>query len=115
MNNNEMNLTIFLDLRKAFDAVDYSIFIKKLYSYGIADRAGDWLESYLKNRTQIYTLNGNKSQPKKVTNGISHGSCLGPLLFIIYLNDVENSLQYSRTSTYADDTNVTVASNDINR
>ena len=76
-------------------------------------RAGDWFESYLKNRTQFCTLNGNKSKPKKVTCGMPQDSCLGPLLFIIYLNDFENSLQYSRVSSYADDTNMTVASNDI--
>ena len=110
-----MNLAIFLDLRKAFDTVDHSILIKKLNSYGIVDRTGDWFESYLTNRTQFYTLNGNKSKQRKVTCGIPQGSCLGPLLFIIYLNDFENSLQYSRASIYADDTNVTIASDDIQR
>ena len=110
-----MNLAIFLDLRKAFDTVDHSILIKKLNSYGIVDRTGDWLESYLTNRTHFCTLNGNKSKQRKVTCGIPQGSCLGPLLFIIYLNDFENSLQYSRASIYADDTNVTIASDDIQR
>ena len=115
MDNNKMNLAIFLDLRKAFDTVDHSILIKKLNSYGIVDRTGDWFESYLTNRTQFCTLNGNKSKQRKVTCGIPQGSCLGPLLFIIYLNDFENSLQYSRASIYADDTNVTIASDDIQR
>ena len=101
-----MNLTIFLDLRKAFDTVDHTILIKKLNSDGTEDRAGDWFESYLTNRTQFCTLNGNKSKPKKVTCGIPQGSCVGPLLFIIYLNDFENSLQYSKASIYPDDTNV---------
>ena len=93
-----MNLAIFLDLRKAFDTVDHSILIKKLNSYGIVDRTGNWFEFYLTNRTQFCTLNGNKSIQRKVTCGIPQGSCLGPLLFIIYLNDFENSLQYSRAS-----------------
>ena len=110
-----MNLAIFLDLRKAFDTVDHSILIKKLNSYGIVDRTGDWFESYLTNRTQFCTLNGNKSKQRKVTCGIPQGSCLGPLLFIIYLNDFENSLQNSRASIYADGTNVTIASDDIQR
>jgi len=110
-----MNLAIFLDLRKAFDTVDHSILIKKLNSYGIVDRAGDWFESYLTNRTLFCTLNGNKSKQRRVTCGIPQGSCLGPILFIIYLNDFENSLQYSRASIYADDTNVTMASDDIQR
>ena len=115
IDNNQMNLTIFLDLRKAFETVDHNIFIQKLNSYGTADRAGDWFESYLKNRTQFCTLNRNNSKPKKVTCGIPQGSCLGPLLFIIYLNDFGNSRQYSRASIYADDKNVTVASKDIKR
>ena len=110
-----MNLAIFLDLRKAFDTVDHNILIKKLNSYGIVDRTGGWFECYLSSRTQFCTLNGNKSKQKKVTCGIPQGSCLGPLLFIIYFNDFENSLQYSRASIYADDTNVTIASDDIQR
>ena len=115
MDNNKMYLAIFLDLRKAFDTVDHNILIKKLNSYGIVDRTGDWFESYLSNRTQFCTFNGNKSKQRKVTCGIPQGSCLGPLLFIIYLNDFDNSLQYSRASIYADDTNVTIASDDIQR
>ena len=78
-----MNLAIFLELGKDCDTMDHSIPMKKLNSYGIVDTAGDWFESYLKSRTQFYTLNGNKSKPKKVTYGIPVGSCLFPLLFII--------------------------------
>ena len=115
MDNNRMNLAIFLDLRKAFDTVDHNILIKKLNSYGIVDRTGDWFESYLSNRAQFCTLNGNKSKQRTVTCGIPQGSWLGPLLFIIYLNHFQNSLQYSRTSIYADDINVTIASDDIQR
>ena len=113
MDNNKMNLTIFLDISKAFDTVDNNILIKKLNSYGIADDNSAWFESYLTNRTQYCSLNGVKSKPRKVICGITLGSCLGPLLFIIYLNDFENSLQNSRASIYADDTNVTIASNDV--
>ena len=113
MGKNKMNLTIFLDLRKTFDTVDHSILIKKLNSCGIANRTGGWFESYLTNRYQFCTLNGNKSEPRKVTCGLHQGSCLGPLLFIICLNDFEKSLQFSRACIYADDTNVTAASNDI--
>ena len=58
MDKNKINLTIFLDLRKAFDAVDHGIVLKKLNSYGIADRAGNWFQSYLENNTQFCTLNG---------------------------------------------------------
>ena len=92
MDNNKMNLTIFLDLRKAFDTVDHNILIEKLNSYGVVDLTGGWCESYLSNRTQFCTLNGNKSKPRKAKCVIPQGSCFGPLLFTIYLNNFENSL-----------------------
>ena len=60
IDNDKMNLAIFLDLRKALDTVYHNIFIKKLNSYGIVDRTGGWFECYLSNRTQFCTLNGNK-------------------------------------------------------
>ena len=66
------------------------------------------------NKAQFCTLNGNKSRTRKVTCGIPQGSYLGPFLFIIHLNDCKNSLQYLKASIYADNTNVTIASNDIN-
>ena len=64
MDNNKMNLTIFLDVRKAFDTVDHNIIIKKLNSYCIIDRTGGWFESYLSNRTQFCTVNENKSKQR---------------------------------------------------
>ena len=67
MDNNKMNLAIFLDLRKAFDTVDHNMLIKKLSSYGIIDQTGSWFESYLSNRTQFCTLNGNKSKQRNIT------------------------------------------------
>ena len=89
-----MNLTIFLDLGKSFDTVDHYILIKKLNLYRIVDRAGyfEW--------EQVKT--------KNVTCSMPQGSCLGPLLFIIYLNGFENSFKCSKASIYADDANVTV-------
>ena len=63
---------------------------------------------------QFCSLNGQHSKTRNVTCGISHGSCLGPLLFIIYLNDLENCLDFSRASIYADDTNITIASDVMN-
>ena len=109
----KINLTIFLDLKKAFDTVDHSILIQKLQKYGIKDRAGEWFESYLTNRQQFCSLNGVKTKPRKVPCGIPQGSCLGPLLFIIYLNDVEKCLQSSHANIYADDTAITIASNNV--
>ena len=84
--------------------------MKKLRAYGVRGKSGDWFESYLTNRKQFCSLNGLHSKAKKVTCGIPQGSCLGPLLFIIYLNDLEECLQFSRASIYADDTSLTIAS-----
>ena len=95
----QVNLAIFLDLKKAFDTVDHSILVKKLSSYGIRDKVGEWFESYLQNREQFCSLNGNNSKTRKVTCGIPQGSCLGPLLFIIYLNDFEKCLKFSRLAS----------------
>ena len=110
IDHSKVNLTVFLDLKKAFDTVDHSVLMKKLRAYGVRDKSGDWFESYLTNRKQFCSLNGLHSKAKKVTCGIPQGSCLGPLLFIIYLNDLEECLQFSRASIYADDTSLTIAS-----
>ena len=115
MDNNKINLAIFIDVRKALETVDHNILIRKLNSYGIVDRTGGWFESYLSDRTQFCTLNRNKSKQRKVICGIPQGSCLGPLLFIICLNGFENGLQHSRASIYANDTNVKIAFGDIKR
>ena len=70
------------------------------------------MKSYLHNRQQYCSLNGKNSRKREVTCGIPQGSCLGPLLFILYLNDFERCLKYSKANIYADDTNATIASND---
>ena len=70
------------------------------------------LYTYLQNRQQYCSLNGKKSKKMEVTCGIPQGSCLGPLLFIVYLNDFERCLKYSKANIYADDTNIAIASND---
>ena len=113
MDRGEVNLAIFLDLKKAFDTVDHTILLAKLEKYGVRGIAGDWFISYLQNRKQFCTVNGHKSSAKMITCGIPQGSCLGPLLFIIYLNDFETCLQLSKASMYADDTHVTITSKNL--
>ena len=81
-------------------------------AYGVRGKPGEWIESYLTNRKQFCSLNGLHSKARKITCGIPQGSCLGPLLFIIYLKDLEEWLQSSRASIYADDTSLTITSSD---
>ena len=81
--------------------------------YGIKDIEVEWFRSYLKNRQQYCSLNGNKSSFRPVTCGIPQGSCLGPLLFILYLNDFETCLKFSKANLYANDTKISLSSNEI--
>ena len=106
----KLNLAIFLDLKKAFDTVDHRILIKKLVAYGIRGIPGGWRTSFLTCRKQFCSVNGQKSEARLVMCGIPQGSCLGPPLFIIYLNGFEKCLEFSRASIYADDTHVTLTS-----
>ena len=115
IDSKKLNLTIFLDLRKAFDTVDHEIMIKKLWKYGMRGNTGSWFQSYLDQRKQYCSGNGQRSMASEVTCGIPQGSCLGPLLFIIYLNDFEKFLRFSKASVYADDTTVTITSNDVEK
>ena len=85
----------------------------KLRKYGIRDIAGDWIQSYLENRKQYSAENGFNSGTRTVTCYILQGSCPGPLPFIIYLNDFEKCLIDSKTGLYADDTQITVTSNNV--
>ena len=104
---------MFLDLKKTFDTVDHDILLKKLNAYGLRGKAGGWFESYLNNRKQFCSLNGQHSKARDIACGIPQGSCLGPLLFMIYLNDLEKCLKFSRARIYADDTSITIASDDV--
>ena len=93
--------------------MDHRILIKKLGAYGIRGISGAWFSTFLSNRKQFCSVNGQQSGARLVTCGIPKGSCLGPLLFIIYLNDFEKCLEFSRASMYADDTHVTLTSNNV--
>ena len=98
---------LFLDLKKAFDTVDHSILLAKLEKYGIQGCSLEWLKSYLKDRKQVCSINGKKSSAKDIKYGVPLGSNLGPILFLLYINDLPNSLKTSKPSMFADDTNLT--------
>ena len=106
IDSKQLNLTIFLDLRKAFDTVDHEIMIKKLWKYGMRGNTGSWFQSYLDQDKQYFSGNGERPMAGEVPCGIPQGSCLRPLLFIIYLNDFGKCIRFSKASVYADDITV---------
>ena len=97
---------IFVDFQKAFDTVDYKILLHKLEFYGIHGVCNDWFKSYLSDRKQFVSINGYHSRLMPVTCGVPQGSVLGPLLFLIYINDLHKAIRYCKVHQFADDTNL---------
>ena len=95
---------VLLDFSAAFDTVNHEILLAKLKSYGFADSAVEWMESYLTNRSQAVYINGAFSTYKETKSGVPQGSCLGPLLFCLYTNDLATITKKAELVMYADDT-----------
>ena len=90
LENGDDVIGVFIDFSKAFDTVDHNILYDKLFHYGIRDNALNWFKSYLTNREQYVTYNGVVSNRDTIRCGVPQGSILGPLLFLIYINDLFN-------------------------
>ena len=96
--------SVFLDFAKAFDTVNHKILISKLENYGIRGTVKQWFESYLSNRKQTVKIGNTFSDEKQITCGAPQGSILGPILFLLYINDIKNSAKQINFFLFADDT-----------
>ena len=111
LNNKKCCVGVFMDLSKAFDTLDHKILLDKLNHYGIRGIAHDWFRNYLTGRSQFVTINGSNSVELPISCGVPQGSILGPLLFLIYINDLATVSKHAITILFADDTNAIYSSN----
>ena len=114
LDNNEACIGVFLDLSKAFDALDHNILLDKLRHYGVRNKELEWFKNYLYNRKQFVEIGVDKSDTKNIRYGVPQGSTLGPLLFLIFVNDLSNVSEKLFKILFADDTNFLLSDKDIN-
>ena len=114
LDNCNFSIGLFLDFSKAFDTIDHDILLEKLNFYGIRGLCLSWIKSYLTNRTQKTLFNGTSSTSQNITCGVPQGSVLGPLFFIMYINDIYLTSPKLFFVLFADDTNILISGNNIN-
>ena len=98
--------TPFTQISKAFDKVDHVILLRKLKAVGIGGKLGRWIHSFLTERKQVVMVNGIASRSAPVVSGVPQGTVLRPLLFLIYIVDIDDGIKYSSLSSFADDTRI---------
>ena len=106
---------VFVDLQKAFDTVDHQILLAKLNHSGICGVSNDWFKSYLTNRSQYVSVYGYDSGLAAINCGVPQGSVLGPLLFLLYINDLNQATKFCKVHHFADDTNLLCLGNSIKK
>ena len=111
--NKHYGCGIFIDLKKAFDMVNHDILLQKLEHYGIRNTSLAWFKSYLTDHTQFVSCNNNSSEIKAITCGVPQGSVLGPLLFLLHINDFPSISNKFNFFLSADDTNIFFESDNL--
>ena len=106
MDDGNIAVGVFVDFQKAFDTVNHDILLRKLDHYGVRGISNSWFKSYLTDRKQYVSLDGTDSDQEFIKHGVPQGSVLGPLLFLIYINDLHQCIKHSTTRHFADDTNL---------
>ena len=114
IDSGKISIGVFLDLRKSFDTVDHCTLLDTLYKYGTRGTHWNWFNSYLKNRKQYVCHSDTLSATMPITHGVAQGSILGPLLFILYINDLANVSENLFSIRFADDTTVLIEGTNIN-
>ena len=109
LNNMNHTFGISIDLRKAFDTVSHEILLRKLERYGIRGPVLSWFNSYLSGRTQCVRIDSTLSSERAVSCGVPQGSVLGPLLFLLYINDLPSISENVHFTLFADDTTLAVS------
>ena len=104
---------VFIDLKKAFDTVDHKILLHKVDHYGLRGVINKWFSSYLQSRTQTAQIDSYISARKDTTCGVPQGSVLGPLLFLIYIDDIQECSEKLKFFLFADDTNILYADKNL--
>ena len=115
LDNKKFSVGIFVDLSKAFDTINHNILLDKLNSYGIRGTSNSWFCSYLSNRLQYVQLSNVKSDRLQINCGVPQGSILGPLLFILYINDISYVSNVLNLIMFADDTNLFLSDSSLER
>ena len=113
LDNGNYAASVFLDFGKAFDTANHEILIDKLENYGVRGIVKNWFELYLKNRHQIVKIGDTLSDKMQITCDVPQGSILGPILFLLYINDIKNSSKILKFFLFADDTSTSLISKDI--
>ena len=112
IDQSEITAGVFLDLSKAFDTLDHQILFDKLEHYGVRGLALQWIKSYFSNRTQFVQINDTRSSEEIIRCGVPQGSILGPLFFILYINDLPKATSLAECLLFADDTSIFYSNSD---